>query len=97
MSGRVVLLPQLSESACIANSRVSPLDGVNMNRAFPGRARASISYRIADFVKTRIFPLGRIVIDIHSGGKEGAFPICSSFHPIPDREPTSLPGADRTS
>jgi predicted deacylase len=27
---------------------------------------------------------GRVVIDIHSGGKEGAFPICTSFHPIPD-------------
>ncbi len=85
MSGRVVLLPQLSESACIANSRMSPLDCVNMNRAFPGQARGSVSYRIAHFVKTRIFPLGRIVIDIHSGGKEGAFPICASFHPIPDR------------
>jgi predicted deacylase len=85
LSGRVVLLPQLSESACIANTRMSPLDGVNMNRAFPGQARGSISYRIAHFVKTRIFPLGRVVIDIHSGGKEGAFPICTSFHPIPDR------------
>ncbi|HJZ95360.1 MAG TPA: succinylglutamate desuccinylase/aspartoacylase family protein, partial [Candidatus Solibacter sp.] len=36
MAGRIILIPQLSESACIANSRVSPLDGVNMNRAFPG-------------------------------------------------------------
>ena len=84
MAGRVVLIPRLSESACEANSRVSPLDGVNMNRAFPGNARGTISARIAHFVKTRIFPLGRVVIDIHSGGKEGAFPICTSFHPIPD-------------
>jgi predicted deacylase len=84
IAGRVVLMPQLSESACDGNSRTSPLDGVNMNRAFPGQARGSISYRIAHFVKTRIFPLGRVVLDIHSGGKEGAFPICSSFHPIPD-------------
>ncbi|MCC6390664.1 MAG: succinylglutamate desuccinylase/aspartoacylase family protein [Bryobacterales bacterium] len=84
MTGRVVLMPQLSESACIANSRTSPLDGVNMNRAFPGNPRGTISYRISNFVKTRVFPLGRIVIDIHSGGKEGAFPICTSFHPIPD-------------
>src|SRR5262249_19996215 len=61
-----------------------PLDGVNMNRAFPGKAQGTISYRIAHFVKTRIFPLGRVVLDIHSGGKEGAFPICTSFHPIPD-------------
>jgi predicted deacylase len=85
VAGRVVLIPQLSESACNANSRVSPLDGVNMNRAFPGKGQGSISYRIAHFVKTRIFPLGRVVIDLHSGGKEGAFPICTSFHPIPDR------------
>jgi predicted deacylase len=84
MAGRVILMPQLSESACVANSRVSPLDGVNMNRAFPGNARGTISYRIAHFVKMRIFPLGRVVVDIHSGGREGAFPLCASFHPIPD-------------
>ena len=84
MAGRVVLMPQLSESACVANSRTSPLDGVNMNRAFPGNPRGTISSRIAHFVKTRIFPQGRVVIDIHSGGMEGAFPHCTSFHPIPD-------------
>jgi predicted deacylase len=85
MAGRTVLIPQLSESACVANTRVSPLDGVNMNRAFPGKAHGTISHRIAHFVKTRVFPLGRVVLDIHSGGKEGAFPICTSFHPIPDQ------------
>jgi len=84
MAGRVVLMPQLSESACVANSRTSPLDGVNMNRAFPGNPRGTISSRIAHFVKTRVFPQGRVVIDIHSGGMEGAFPHCTSFHPIPD-------------
>jgi predicted deacylase len=82
--GHVILIPQLSESACVANQRVSPLDGVNMNRAFPGNARGTISYRIADFVKTRIFPRVGVVIDIHSGGGEAAFPLCTSFHPIPD-------------
>lgn len=86
MSGRVVLIPQLSESACVANTRTSPLDGVNMNRAFPGNAQGTISYRIADFVKSHIFPLGRVIIDLHAGGREGAFPICTSFHPIPDRK-----------
>jgi predicted deacylase len=82
--GRVILIPQLSESACVANTRGSPLDGVNMNRAFPGNPRGTISYRIAHFVKTQIFPRVGVVLDIHSGGKEGAFPICTSFHPIPD-------------
>jgi predicted deacylase len=86
LAGTVLLMPQLSESACIANQRISPLDGVNMNRAFPGSRRGTISHRISNFVKTRIFPQVRIVIDLHAGGNEGAFPICTSFHPIPDAE-----------
>ncbi len=84
MSGRVILIPQLSASACRANSRTSPLDGVNMNRAFPGNPRGTISYRIAHFVKTCIFPQVRVVLDIHSGGNEGIFPHVASFHHVED-------------
>ncbi len=82
--GRVILAPQLSESACRANQRKSPLDEVNMNRAFPGNARGTISSRIAHFVSSRIFPKVGITIDLHSGGNEAAFPVCTSLHPIPD-------------
>jgi predicted deacylase len=84
--GRVILIPQLSESACTSHTRVSGSDGVNMNRAFPGNPRGTVSYRIADFVKSRIFPLARIVIDIHAGGHESIFPLCTSLHPIPDAD-----------
>jgi predicted deacylase len=82
--GLVVLLPQLSESACRAGTRTSPLDGVNMNRSFPGSEGGSISYRIAHFVKTAVFPRVRIVVDLHSGGREAVFPLCTSFHKLPD-------------
>lgn len=85
LSGRIILIPQLSESACVANRRESQLDGVNMNRAFPGNPRGTISYRISHFVKTLVFPQVRVVLDIHSGGREGVFPLCTSFHPIPDQ------------
>jgi len=84
MRGRVILLPQLSESACAANQRISPLDNLNMNRAFPGNPRGTISYRIAHFVKTCVFPRVGVVLDIHAGGREGGFALCTSFHPIPD-------------
>jgi predicted deacylase len=84
MSGRVILMPQLSESACASHSRTSPEDGVNMNRAFPGNPRGTLSYRIAHFVKTQVFPRVRIVIDLHAGGREASFPLCTSLHPIPD-------------
>jgi predicted deacylase len=82
MRGRVLLMPQLSESACRAHTRCSPEDGVNMNRAFPGKANGTLSYRISHFVKTQIFPQVRVVIDIHAGGKEAVFPLCTSFHPL---------------
>src|SRR4051812_26218790 len=85
LRGLVVLVPQLSESACRAGTRISPLDGVNMNRAFPGNARGSLSYRIADFLKTSVFPRVRVVIDLHSGGREAVFPLCTSFHKLPDQ------------
>lgn len=86
MRGRVILFPQLSESACRAHRRCSPEDGVNMNRAFPGDPRGTLSYRISNFIKTRIFPQVRIVIDLHAGGREAVFPLCTSFHPLHDPE-----------
>jgi predicted deacylase len=82
--GRVILMPQLSETACAGHRRTSPEDGVNMNRAFPGDPRGTLSYRIAHFVKTRVFPQVRVVLDLHAGGREASFPICTSLHPIPD-------------
>ncbi|MBS1800607.1 MAG: succinylglutamate desuccinylase/aspartoacylase family protein [Acidobacteria bacterium] len=84
ISGRILLMPQLSESACAANQRVSPLDFVNMNRAFPGNPCGTISYRIADFVKQQIFPRVGVVIDLHAGGREGGFALCTSLHPVVD-------------
>ncbi|MGH9161521.1 MAG: succinylglutamate desuccinylase [Vicinamibacteraceae bacterium] len=82
--GRVILMPQLSEAACTAHTRDCPEDGVNMNRAFPGDAHGSLSLRIAHFVKARVFPHVRVVIDIHAGGREAIFPLCTSLHPISD-------------
>jgi predicted deacylase len=84
IGGRILLIPQLSESACRANMRVSPLDGVNMNRAFPGNPRGSLSYRIAHFVKTQIFPRASVIVDIHSGGNEAVFALCTSLHRVSD-------------
>jgi predicted deacylase len=84
MSGRVILMPQLSERACAAHTRAAPDDGVNMNRAFPGDARGTLSRRIAHFVKHHVFPHAGIVIDLHAGGREASFPICTSLHPMAD-------------
>lgn len=92
LSGRVVLMPQLSERACAAHTRSAPDDGVNMNRAFPGDTRGTLSRRIAHFVTHRVFPHAGIVLDLHAGGREASFPICTSLHPMEnaDREATAI-------
>jgi N2-acetyl-L-2,4-diaminobutanoate deacetylase len=84
LAGRVILMPRLCTPACDAGTRESPLDGVNMNRAFPGDPRGTITYRIADFVTTHVLGRADIVLDIHSGGRILRFPMCSSFHEVPD-------------
>jgi predicted deacylase len=75
ISGRVIVLPMLNHPAVAGGTRLSPIDGVNMNRAFPGSPRDSITGQIAHFVATEILPAADLVIDIHSGG--------SSMHMLP--------------
>jgi predicted deacylase len=84
LSGRVVLMARLNEPACVAGTRTSQLDGGNMNRAFPGDPRGTITHRIADFVTRRVFPRVEVVLDMHSAGSGMRFALCSSFHPIQD-------------
>ena len=84
MLGRVLLIPQLSETACRAGRRHSPEDDANMNRAFPGNPKGTLSARIASFVKRTIFPQVGVVIDIHAGGDEDKFGHLVSFHEIHD-------------
>jgi predicted deacylase len=86
ISGRVILMPRLNTPACIAGTRASPRDGANMNRAFPGDPRGTLTSRIASFVTTRVFPLVDVVIDIHAAGRGGMeFALCTSFHQVSDR------------
>ncbi|MDF1748573.1 MAG: succinylglutamate desuccinylase/aspartoacylase family protein, partial [Alphaproteobacteria bacterium] len=52
-----------------AATRCSPLDGGNMNRAFPGAADGGPTAMIADWLQTVILPLCDGAIDIHAGGR----------------------------
>ena len=45
--GRLILIPALNMPAAKASTRLSPLDGKNMNRSFPGRADGTPTEMIA--------------------------------------------------
>lgn len=82
--GRIILLPCLNMPACKASTRLSPLDGKNMNRSFPGNPAGSVTDMIAYYLTTVLFPLADIVIDMHTGGRSTDFYPCAHMHLVPN-------------
>jgi predicted deacylase len=85
VTGRIILIPSLNFPAACTATRLSPLDGMNMNRAFPGQAEGAVTSQIAHYLTTVLFPLSDVVIDIHSGGRSMEFVPCSTMHLVADR------------
>ncbi|SFU22656.1 succinylglutamate desuccinylase/aspartoacylase family protein [Mesorhizobium sp. YR577] len=67
--GRIIILPALNFPAVEAGRRVSPLDGGNLNRLFPGDVLGSPTQMIAHYVSDVLLPMADIVIDLHAGGR----------------------------
>lgn len=82
--GRVIVLPVLNPLAVEAWSRNTPLDGLNLNRVFPGRADGSVTERIADAVSRVLLPMADTIFDLHSFGPTWEFPPAATTHPIAD-------------
>jgi predicted deacylase len=68
VSGRLVILPAANFPAARAGRRVSPIDGGNLNRSFPGDARGTVTQQIAQYVAEVLIPMADAAIDLHSGG-----------------------------
>jgi N-alpha-acetyl-L-2,4-diaminobutyrate deacetylase len=84
VQGRVIVVPHLNYPAMRANQRLSPLDGGNMNRVFPGRRDGTITEMIAHYLSSAILPLCDAVIDIHSGGRSMYFLPSVVMHRLED-------------
>lgn len=68
IQGRLIALPAINVPAVEAGRRVSPLDGLNMNRTFPGDPIGSITQQISAFVHDTLLPVADAFLDLHSGG-----------------------------
>lgn len=82
--GRVIIVPELNPLAVQAWTRNTPIDGLNLNRVFPGRADGSVTERIADAVSRLLLPMADTVFDLHSFGAIWDFPPAVITHPIAD-------------
>lgn len=68
VQGRLILMPANNAPAVDAGHRTSPVDGLNLNRSFPGDPRGTITQQIADYLVREILPRGDAFLDLHSGG-----------------------------
>ncbi len=84
VSGRIIVVPYMNAPAFWAGKRTSPLDGVNMNRCFPGNPMGSPTEKIADYFMRKLLPLADVVVDIHSGGKSLEFIPFAAAHLLDD-------------
>ncbi len=72
--GRLILLQMLNAPAAEAGQRVSPIDGGNMNRLYPGDPKGSPTEMIAHFHEDILLPLADYAVDLHSGGASLTYP-----------------------
>jgi N-alpha-acetyl-L-2,4-diaminobutyrate deacetylase len=85
LKGRVILLPTMNHPAVQAGARTSPIDGVNMNRCFPGRRDGTPTLMLAHYVYHHLVGRADVVVDLHSGGKTLDFVPSVTMHELDDR------------
>ena len=86
ISGRVIIVPAMNFPAFQSCDRVSPIDGINMNRTYPGKPDGTVTQIIADYFSRTLLPIADIALDIHSGGKTlDCLPFAAS-HVLEDKE-----------
>jgi N2-acetyl-L-2,4-diaminobutanoate deacetylase len=86
VSGRVIVVPYMNYPAFKVGRRLSPVDGLNMNRVFPGRPDGTLTEKIADYFQRTLLPMADIVLDFHSGGRSLDFVPFAACHVLPDVE-----------
>jgi N-alpha-acetyl-L-2,4-diaminobutyrate deacetylase len=86
VQGRIIIIPMLNRPAAQAGTRLSPIDGRNMNRAFPGQRTDTLTGMIAHYVSQALLPLADLVIDIHSGGRSLQFMPSVNMHNLANKE-----------
>ncbi len=68
VQGRVIIMPAMHYPACAAGKRLSPLDGRDFNRCFPGDPFGGFALSLAHYIDSVLLPLCDYQQDLHSGG-----------------------------
>ncbi len=68
LKGTLRIVPVANPLAMEVDARCSPVDGLDLNRTFPGRPRGSHTERLADAITRHALGDADSVIDLHGGG-----------------------------
>jgi N-alpha-acetyl-L-2,4-diaminobutyrate deacetylase len=80
VQGRVIMLPAFNMPAVLADKRLSPVDGRDINRCFPGNPRGTFSEMLAHFLATVILPLADVSVDLHTAGHSMESALSTNMH-----------------
>lgn len=84
IQGRVILMPAVNMPAVMADTRLSPVDGRDINRCFPGDPRGTFSQMLAHFLDAVILPHVDVSVDLHTAGHSMDAALSTNMHYIDD-------------
>ncbi len=84
VSGRVIMIPAVNPPAVNNDTRLSPADGRDMNRCFPGDPAGTISQMIAHYIDTFVLPHVDVLVDLHTAGHSGDSALSTNMHKVDD-------------
>ncbi len=87
LKGVLILIPAVNLYALQEAQRDTPVDGINLNRCFPGKKGGSWSQRLADAILNFLADNCDFVLDFHSAGMDLTIAPCAMLAP-------GLPGSD---
>jgi len=90
VSGKIIIIPYLNLPAVQKNKRISPIDGKNLNRVWPGSKTGTITERIVNWISDNLFIKNYYFMDFHTGGRLFRLIPMSLFHNTLDENKYNL-------
>lgn len=86
VQGCVIMIPALNIPAVLNDTRLSPVDGRDLNRCFPGNPRGTFSEMLAHFIDAEVLPHVDVSVDVHTAGHSAEAALSTNMHHLPDPE-----------